>query len=220
MHFLWNVASKFLGFVHNWKHKYNPNIARKAEIKDLGVWQEAGNTKSLATELVLQRLPGQGGLESYISNQTAGCFTSQTEQPAFLSFTILHTSLYPFPFCSKQPFHISREGRKTQHIPLIQNLWTKHLSGTHCCWPSFRWCICRADHQSNSRLQLVCCCSDSCFYRNIAYKQTGEKKITLLLSNADRTRKHRKQKHYGFQNWSWLLSSVSPHELESLATGC
>jgi len=24
----------------------------------------------------------------------------------------LHTSLYPFPFRSKQPFHISREGKK------------------------------------------------------------------------------------------------------------
>lgn len=115
MHFLWNFAFKFLGFVHNWKQKYNQNTVRRTEIKDFGVWWEAGNTKNLAAESVLQRLPGQGGLESYISNQTAGCFTSQTEQPAFLSFTILHTSLYSFPFCSKQPFHISRKGKKKNH---------------------------------------------------------------------------------------------------------
>lgn len=149
----------------------------------------------------LQRLPGQGGLESYISNQTAGCFTSQTVQPAFLSFTILHTSLYSFPFCSKQPFHISRKGKK--NILLIQNLWNKHLSGTHCCWLLFRWCICREDHQSNSRLQLVQCCSLSCFCKNTAYKQmvTNKKQKTPLLLNADRIRKHRKWEHYELRNW-------------------
>lgn len=170
MHFLWNFAFKFLGFVHNWKQKYNQNTVRRTEIKDFGVWWEAGNTKNLAAESVLQRLPGQGGLESYIKHPAVWLLTSQTEQPAFLSFTILHTSLYSFPFCSKQPFHISRKGKK-KNIPLIQNLWNKHLSGTHCCWLLFRWCIFREDHQSNSRLQLVHCCSDNCFSKNTAYKQ-------------------------------------------------
>lgn len=61
--------------------------------------------------------------------------------------------------------------RKKKNIPLIQNLWNKHLSGTHCCWLLFRWCIFREDHQSNSRLQLVHCCSDNCFSKNTAYKQ-------------------------------------------------
>lgn len=112
MHFLWNFAFKFLGFVHNWKQKYNQNTVRRTEIKDFGVWWEAGNTKNLAAESVLQRLPGQGGLESYIKHPAVWLLTSQTEQPAFLSFTILHTSLYSFPFCSKQPFHISRKGKK------------------------------------------------------------------------------------------------------------
>lgn len=164
MHFLWNFAFKFLGFVHNWKQKYNQNTVRRTEIKDFGVWWEAGNTKNLAAESVLQRLPGQGGLESYISNQTAGCFTSQTEFHYFAYLSLFLSLLF------KTTFPYFKE-RKKKNIPLIQNLWNKHLSGTHCCWLLFRWCIFREDHQSNSRLQLVHCCSDNCFSKNTAYKQ-------------------------------------------------
>jgi len=173
MHFQWNFAFKFLGSVHNWKQKYNQNIVRKAEIKDSGAWQEAGNTENLA-ESVLPRLSGQGGLESYISNQIAGCFTSQTKQLAFQSFPSLFCILLFIPFPSVQN-NLSIFQEKEKSTPLTQNLWNKHLTGTHCCWLVFRWCICRADHQSNSRLQLVHCCSDSCFYKKIAYKQMVKK---------------------------------------------
>lgn len=71
--------------------------------------------------------------------------------------------------------------RRKKTIPLIQNFWNKHLSGTHCCWLLFRWCICRADHQSNSRFQLLLCCSKCCFYKNNADKQMVKKYNTTSL---------------------------------------
>lgn len=76
----------------------------------------------------------------------------------------------PFPSVQNN-LSIFQGKEKKKNIPLIQNLWNKHLSGTHCCWLLFRWCIFREDHQSNSRLQLVHCCSDNCFSKNTAYKQ-------------------------------------------------
>lgn len=109
MHFLWNFAFKFLGFVHNWKQKYNQNTVRRTEIKDFGVWWEAGNTKNLAAESVLQRLPGQGGLESYISNQTAGCFTSQTEFHYFAYLSLFLSLLF------KTTFPYFKERKKKKH---------------------------------------------------------------------------------------------------------
>lgn len=167
-------AFEFLSSVHNWKQKSNQNTVKKAEIKDFGVWQEAGNTENLA-EPVLQRLPCQGGLQSYISNQTAGCFTSQTEQPAFLSFLSLFC-IFLFIHLPAFQSNLSLFHEKEKRtIPLIQNLRNKHLSGTHCCWLLFRWCICRADHQSNSRLQLLLCCSKCCFYKNNASRRRVKK---------------------------------------------
>lgn len=213
-------AFEFLGSVHNWKQKSNQNTVRKAEIKDFGVWQEAGNTENLA-EPVLQRLPCQGGLQSYIRNQIAGCFTSQTEQPAFLSFLSLFC-IFLFIHLPAFQSNLSLFHEKEKRtIPLIQNLRNKHLSGTHCCWLLFRWCICRADHQSNSRLQLLLCCSKCCFYKNNAYRRRVKKcKHHLCHMMDDTTRKHRKWKHdfYGFQNRSWPLPPMNRHEPESTAS--
>lgn len=106
--------------------------------------------------------------------------------------------------------------RKKKTILLTQNFWNQHLSGTHCCWLLFRWCICRADHQSNSRFQLLLCVARAVFIRTMLTNK-WQKNTPPPLSYDDTIRKW-KCDFYGFQNWSWPLPPMSRYEPKSTAS--
>lgn len=112
IHFLWNFAFKFLGSVHNWKQKYNQNTVEKAEMKRFwGLTRSRKYWKSCRVSSPEASSP-RGSAKSYKQPDCWVLYKSNwTTSLSEFPLTILHTSFYPFPFLSKQPFHISREGK-------------------------------------------------------------------------------------------------------------